>query len=103
MVGLFELTMVLDEAEEPPRLAAAGAARWTKRNVVMKGADPWASAVRADDVRVRHGGCVGLSAGCEVMAGQRQRSVVEFLDVQHYSVVLYSYQYHVQYMVNGRR
>jgi hypothetical protein len=39
-LGFCELTMVLDEAEEPPRLAAAGAARWTKRNVVMKGADP---------------------------------------------------------------
>lgn len=35
-----ELTIVLDEAEEPPRLAAAGAARWTKRKVVMNGADP---------------------------------------------------------------
>jgi hypothetical protein len=35
-----KLTIVLDEAEEPPRLAAAGAARWTKRKVVMKGADP---------------------------------------------------------------
>ena len=35
-----ELTMVLDEAAEPPRLAAVGAARWTNRNVVMNGADP---------------------------------------------------------------
>jgi hypothetical protein len=32
--------MVLDEAAEPPRLAAVGAARWTNRNVVMNGADP---------------------------------------------------------------
>jgi hypothetical protein len=32
--------MVLDEAAEPPRLAVAGAARWTIRNVVMNGADP---------------------------------------------------------------
>jgi hypothetical protein len=36
----MKLTMVLDEAEEPPRLAATGAARWTKRKIVMNGADP---------------------------------------------------------------
>lgn len=71
--GLGKLTMVLDEAGEPPRLAAAGAARWTMRKVVMNGADPCASVVRTDDVRVRHVGCVGLSAGCDVITRQPER------------------------------
>jgi hypothetical protein len=35
----------------------------------MKGADPCASAVSTDDVRVRHAdGGAGLSAGCDAIA-----------------------------------
>jgi hypothetical protein len=60
--------MVLVDAAEPPRLAAAGAERWTKRKVVINGADPCASVVRTDDVRARHAGGMGLSVGCDVMA-----------------------------------
>jgi hypothetical protein len=57
--------MACEEPAEPPILAAVGAVRWTKRKVVMNGADPCASAVSTDDVRVRHAeGGAGLSAGC---------------------------------------
>lgn len=69
MGGGYERTMAREEPAEPPILAAAGAARWTIRKVVMKGADPCASAVRTDEVRVRHaGGGAGLSAGCDAIA-----------------------------------
>ena len=62
--------MVWDESAEPPRLAVAGAARWTMRKVVMNGADPCTSAVSADDVRVRQAGRAGLSGECDAMPGQ---------------------------------
>jgi hypothetical protein len=39
-MGYVKLTMVRDEVAEPPRLAVMGAARWTKRKVVMNGAEP---------------------------------------------------------------
>ena len=69
MGGGYERTMAWEEPAEPPILAAAGAVRWTKRKVVIKGADPCASAVRIDDVRVGHaGGGAGLSAGCDAIA-----------------------------------
>lgn len=56
--------MTLEELAVPPILAAVGAVRWTKRNDVMNGADPCASAVSTVDVRVRHAeGEAGLSAG----------------------------------------
>lgn len=62
-------TMTREEPAEPPILAAVGAVRWTKRKVVMKGADPCASAVSTDDVRVRQAdGGAGLSAGREAIA-----------------------------------
>ena len=62
-IGLGKRTITLEELAEPPILAAVGAVRWTKRNVVMNGADPCASAVSTDDVRVRHAeGGAGLSA-----------------------------------------
>ena len=60
--------MTWEEPAEPPILAAAGAVRWTMRKVVMNGADPCASAVSTDDVRVRHAeGGLGLSAGCDAI------------------------------------
>lgn len=63
-VGLDKRTMTLEEPAVPPILAAVGAVRWTKRKVVMNGADPCASAVSTDDVRVRHAeGGAGLSSG----------------------------------------
>ena len=68
MVREDKRTMTWEEPAEPPILAAAGAVRWTIRKVVMNGADPCASAVSTDDVRVRHAeGGVGLSAGCDVI------------------------------------
>jgi hypothetical protein len=63
-MGLDKRTITPEELAEPPMLAAVGAVRWTKRNDVMNGADPCASAVSTDDVRVRHaGGGAGLSSG----------------------------------------
>ena len=59
-------TITPEELAEPPMLPAMGAVRWTKRKVVMNGADPCASMVSTDDVRVRHRdaeGGVGLSSG----------------------------------------
>ena len=68
MVQEDKRTMTWEEPAEPPILAAAGAVRWTMRKVVMNGADPCASAVSTDDVRVRHAeGGVGLSAGCDAI------------------------------------
>jgi hypothetical protein len=61
--------MTLEEPAVPPILAAVGAVRWTKRKVVMNGADPCASAVSTDDVRVRHAeGGAGLSSGLAAIA-----------------------------------
>jgi len=63
-IGLYKRTITLEELAEPPILAAVGAMRWTKRNDEIKGADPCASTVSTDDVRVRHaGGGAGLSSG----------------------------------------
>ena len=42
--------MVWDDNSEPPRLAAAGAARCMRRKVVINGADPWVRAVSTEDV-----------------------------------------------------
>ena len=39
-------TMVLEERDEPPRFARAGAVRWMRRNVVMNGVEPCDSFVR---------------------------------------------------------
>lgn len=39
-------TIVWEANDEPPRFARAGALRWMRRNVVMKGVDPWAIFVR---------------------------------------------------------
>lgn len=59
--------MTLEELPEPPILAAVGAVRWTKRKDVMNGADPCASTVSTDDVRVRHvEGGAGLSSSAIV-------------------------------------
>lgn len=33
-------TMVLEERDEPPRFARAGAVRWMRRKVVMNGVEP---------------------------------------------------------------
>jgi hypothetical protein len=63
-IGLDKRTITLEELAVPPMLAAVGAVRWTKRKVVINGADPCASAVSTDDVRVRHAeGGAGLSSG----------------------------------------
>lgn len=68
MVWKDKRTMAWEEPAEPPILAAAGAVRWTMRKVVMNGADPCASAVSTDDVRVRHAeGGAGPSAGCDAI------------------------------------
>ena len=42
--------MVWDDSAEPPRLAAAGAARCMRRKVVIKGADTCVRAVSTEDV-----------------------------------------------------
>ena len=61
MLGRIEQTIVPKEPAKPPILAATSAARWIKRKVVLNGADPCASAVSIEDVRVRQAeGGVGL-------------------------------------------
>jgi len=39
-IGLDKRTITLEELAVPPILAAVGAVRWTKRKVVINGADP---------------------------------------------------------------
>ncbi len=64
MEGVWDKrTITLEDPAEPLRLAATGAVKWTKRKLVMNGADPCASAVSTGDVRVRQaGGGGGRSA-----------------------------------------
>ena len=59
--------MVWDDSADPPTLAAAGAARCTRRKVVINGADPWVRTVSTEDTRVRQGAALGLSAELDIL------------------------------------
>jgi hypothetical protein len=39
-MGRFVRTMVLEDSDEPPRFARAGADRWMRRKVVINGVEP---------------------------------------------------------------
>jgi hypothetical protein len=62
-------TKTEDANEEPPRFASVGAVRWIRRNVLIKGADPWRSLVRAGRVFWRKER-LGTPWGSELMVVQ---------------------------------
>jgi hypothetical protein len=53
--------MAWEESDEPPRFARAGADRWIRRNVVMKGVEACDSLVRYRRIFWRNGLCLEVA------------------------------------------
>ena len=49
--------MTFDDKEPPPTIPIAGAERWIRAKVVMKGADTWDTIVKYETSLLLHVGC----------------------------------------------